>query len=220
MIKMSGLIEKDLRLLFQRKQTLAIFLGIAVVLGFAEGGIFIIGYLSFLCMVLMISTINYDEFDNGYAFLLTLPITRKTYVIEKYILCSISNVISWLVAVILSVIINQIQTGGTDNMENLFVAACILPTPFVMMTIMIPVQLKFGAEKSRVVMFLTFGVIAVIIYGTKRLMDSMGVDVSGITEQLDNIPAGIVIAAIILITIIAIAISYAISVKIMENKKI
>ena len=105
-------------------------------------------------------------------------------------------------------------------MENLFVAACILPTPFVMMTIMIPVQLKFGAEKSRVVMFLTFGVIAVIIYGTKRLMDSMGVDVSGITEQLDNIPAGIVIAAIILITIIAIAISYAISVKIMENKKI
>ena len=36
------------------------------------------------------SSISYDEFDNGNAFLFSLPITRKDYVLEKYIFGSVS----------------------------------------------------------------------------------------------------------------------------------
>ena len=36
--------------------------------------------------IFAITTISYDEFDNGLAFLMTLPVTRKQYVAEKYLL--------------------------------------------------------------------------------------------------------------------------------------
>lgn len=43
---MAGLLEKDVRLIMQRKQMLLLFVVIAVVLGFSQDGTFILGYLS------------------------------------------------------------------------------------------------------------------------------------------------------------------------------
>lgn len=47
---MAGLLEKDVRLIMQRKQILLLFVVIAVVLGFSQDGTFILGYLSFCCI--------------------------------------------------------------------------------------------------------------------------------------------------------------------------
>ena len=77
---MAGLLEKDVRLIMQRKQILLLFVVIAVVLGFSQDGTFILGYLSFCASIVMVSTISYDELDHGYEFLMTLPITAKIYV--------------------------------------------------------------------------------------------------------------------------------------------
>ena len=82
---MAGLLEKDIRLIMQRKQMLLLFVVIAVVLGFSQDGTFILGYLSFCAAIVMVSTISYDELDHGYEFLMTLPITAKIYVKEKYL---------------------------------------------------------------------------------------------------------------------------------------
>lgn len=69
---MAGLLEKDIRLIMQRKQMLLLFVVIAVVLGFSQDGTFILGYLSFCAAIVMVSTISYDELDHGYEFLMTL----------------------------------------------------------------------------------------------------------------------------------------------------
>ncbi|MGN0367798.1 MAG: ABC-2 transporter permease, partial [Wujia sp.] len=79
---MAGLIEKDIRILLRRKQALFLFFALAVVLGYTQGGTFILGYLPLLIMLLAMGTIAYDELDNGYTFLFTLPIDVKTYVRE------------------------------------------------------------------------------------------------------------------------------------------
>ena len=46
---------------------------------------FVIMYANIIFMMFGLSTISYDAFDNGEAFLFTLPITKKLYVKEKYV---------------------------------------------------------------------------------------------------------------------------------------
>ena len=46
---------------------------------------FVIMYANIIFMMFGLSTISYDAFDNGEAFLFTLPITKKLYVQEKYV---------------------------------------------------------------------------------------------------------------------------------------
>ena len=61
---MAGLLEKDIRLLLQRKQAIVMFLVIAVVLGFSTEGTFIVAYTAFCLIMVAVGTVSYDEFDN------------------------------------------------------------------------------------------------------------------------------------------------------------
>ena len=83
--------RKDLCLLLQRSRAMIIMVGVGVIIGFSTDGGFLIGYLTMISAILSIGTISYDEFDNGYPFLLTLPVTRKSYVMAKYLFCLASN---------------------------------------------------------------------------------------------------------------------------------
>ena len=81
---MLGMMQKDLCLLLQRSRAMITIVGVGILIGFSTDGSFMTGYLSMISAILAIGTISYDEFDNGYPFLMTLPITRKGYVLAKY----------------------------------------------------------------------------------------------------------------------------------------
>ena len=98
---MAGLLVKDMRLILRNKPYVVLFIILTVMLGFSQEGTFILGYFPYAMMILIINTIGYDEMDNGYQFLMTLPINAKTYVREKYILSLAGAVFSWLIAAIL-----------------------------------------------------------------------------------------------------------------------
>ena len=49
---MAGLIEKDIRILLQRKQVIVLFMVIAIILGFSMGGTFVVGYTTFCILIL------------------------------------------------------------------------------------------------------------------------------------------------------------------------
>ena len=82
---MKGLIIKDFKLLMMQKSFFVTLTIVAIFFGITTDSIFVIGFLTMICSMFALSTISYDEFDNGNAFLFSLPITRKGYVIEKYI---------------------------------------------------------------------------------------------------------------------------------------
>ena len=99
---MRGLLQKDFCLLLQRSKVLLVMLGVGFLMGFStEGTSFVIGYMTMLCAILAIGTISYDEFDNGYPFLLTLPITKKTYVYSKYVFCLLTNLVGWVISIVI-----------------------------------------------------------------------------------------------------------------------
>ena len=94
---MKGLFVKDIELMKQQKQFFILVIVMGVILNLAGSGSvsFAIGYFTFVTAIFAITTISYDEFDNGLAFLMTLPVTRKQYVAEKYLLGAGLTAVAW-----------------------------------------------------------------------------------------------------------------------------
>lgn len=216
---MSGLMVKDIRILLQRKQTLIVFLVIAVILSVTQDSYFIVGYLTFISVMLAISTISYDEFDNGYPFLLTLPITRKTYVIEKYVIGLLAIVTSWVLSVALCFAADSILGNPIVVKDTLIVSVSMLPVPFFFMDIMLPVQIKFGAERGRLVFVAVLGICTIVVYGGMKALKAVGIEKQELLEKVSNLPDIAVVLILLGGTVLLTWISFIISNHIMEKKE-
>lgn len=216
---MAGLFDKDLRILLQRKQAIVIFLAIAVILGFSTGGTFVVGYTTFCLLILAVSTISYDEFDNGFSFIMTLPITRQSYVVEKYILCSICGVVAWIFSVVVCICENQYKQVAVVTEDLLMEAAIMLPIVLFLMDMMIPVQIKYGSEKSRVVLIAVMGIVMIVGIGVKKAVEVLDLPLDSLFEKLQSITEVQMLVGSIIFIIVATLLSFAISVRIINNKE-
>lgn len=218
---MRGLMIKDLKLMWAQKMFYAFVLlaaaGVFVTTGNAG---FIVGYLTFMCGISVISTISYDEYDNGSVFLFALPITRKTYVREKYLFGLLSGTAAWIVSVCFY-IINELQTTSQLHIkESLLVVGADMAAVIFMLAIMLPVQFKFGAEKGRMVMIGIIGcAVAVGMLGMK-LLEQSGIVVSELLHGLESLPMGVLTGIVLLIAVAVLGISYLCSIKIMEKREL
>lgn len=216
---MTGLLDKDLRLILQRKQAIVMFLVISVILGFSMGGLFVVPYTSFCIIMIAVGTISYDEFDNGYSFLMTLPITKKTYVIEKYILCTAFGIGAWLFSVAVCIIQYQYKTGTESLSDLLMQAVIIFPLVLVLMDFMIPVQIKFGAEKSRLALIVVIGAVGVAILSVKKIVGKMDLPIDFLAEKISSVTDVQALMLLILVATIATFVSICVSLKIMNHKE-
>lgn len=216
---MAGLFDKDLRILLQRKQAILLFLAIAVVLGFSTGGTFVVGYTAICFLMLSVGTISYDEFDNGYSFLMTLPITRRTYILEKYLLSGVCGIVAWIVSVVICICESFFQKAAFVTEDFLAEAAAILPVVFLIMCMMIPVQIKYGAEKSRVVLVAVMGIAVVGGIGIKKAVELLNLPLDAVLEKMYTITDVQILVGLVVLTIAAMLLSFAISVRIMNHKE-
>lgn len=216
---MLGLIEKDMRLTFARKQTLLIFFIMAVVMGISMDGSFIIEYLTMLAAIISIGTISFDEYDNGFAFLMTLPFDRKTYVREKYLFCLMMSAAAWCIGAVLYFIGNTVRRSEVNLMEELPMLIAFIPVMYLSSAIMIPVQLKYGSEKSRIALFILFGCIAVLIFGVKPFFSGTENPITGLIQTIENLSPAIVLLTVIAVCALASCVSYMLSIRIMEKKE-
>ncbi|WP_296119062.1 ABC-2 transporter permease [uncultured Eubacterium sp.] len=148
---MRGLLEKDIRLLLHSKQTFLCVIAITIILGVTQKNTFVLGYSTFLMAALLVSTLSYDEMDHGLAFLFTLPIDRKIYVREKYLLCIGGSIIAWFIALVLYLVVMVVSNSHIVFSEELVRGVDFLPIGILYLSLLLPLQLKFGVEKSRLV---------------------------------------------------------------------
>lgn len=129
---MKGLLIKDFKLLKTQQKffLLVLFIAIAVEMFSGSSSSFLIGYLSFMAILFTLSSISYDEFDNGNAFLFSLPITRKSYVIEKYGLGLILGSSFWAFGTLI-VILKEVIANKYISIDTIVAAFSILPVIFV-----------------------------------------------------------------------------------------
>ena len=195
---MMGLLVKDLCLLKEQRQT-AVF-----DVSFFGDPSFLLGFLSFLGAIIAISTISYDEYDNGYPFLFTLPVRRRTYAAEKYVFSIFLMSVFWGVGMIVGLIKGSMGLGGIA-VEEIAAGAWMLLYVYVLIALMIPIYLKFGGEKARVVIILfVLAMVAEEESHMKRLLEQ---------SQAVLLGTGLVISVVLLL------VSYGVSVRILRKKE-
>lgn len=211
---MRGLIQKDFCLLLQRSRVLLVLIGVGVLMGFSTDGSFVIGYMTMLFAILTIGTISYDEFDNGYPFLLTLPITRKTYVIGKYIFCLLGDLIGWVISVVIFIGCTMAK-GGLPLPVQIMESLAFIPVFLLITAIMLPMQLKFGAEKSRVMIAVFGGGVFALGYIGKSFLPA-NFEIPAFLLEMSDLTAMVIF---LIFGLAALFISYLCSLHIMEHKE-
>lgn len=147
---MKGLLMKDFCLTFKNRKLIGILLCMIVFVFFLqeddmEG--FIISFVTMLSSTLVLSTISIDEFDKSVMFLMTMPIKRSTYALEKYVFSFGCSFIGCTLATLFCCVMNSGTIVKTLEMAFVFL---VITSLFQML--MIPVQLKYGGENGRMVL--------------------------------------------------------------------
>ncbi len=92
-------------------------------------------------------------------------------------------------------------------------------TAVLILSLYLPVQLKFGAEKGKIVMFLIIAAVVGLGYAVKEAALVFQVDLSGIMEQVMNAGTAQVTAALAALSALLMVISYMVSVAVMKRKQ-
>lgn len=216
---MKGLLIKDFKLIKGQKNffLMIVLIGVWMIM-FMEDFSFIIGYMAFIGGMFSLSTISYDEADNGNAFLFTLPVTRKGYVVEKYEFGLLTGGSFWLLATVI-VLIAGITKDLMPVKDMLMTAFLILPVLFLIISVTLPFQLKFGGEKGRIAIIGAAGLLFVIGIAVVRIGEIFHVDLISAFNILPAVSMAVLIAAAIGISVIILLISLRISIAIMNRKE-
>lgn len=166
---MKALFIQDFRYMLTQKSFLVLIALVGIVLALTQNDnyIFVIGYLGFMGMITGMMSVTMDDQSSGLTFLFSLPIDRRVYVREKYIFIVLMGVSFSIFATALCLLFRMFAEYKAPLDEIL---ATSLGTLFVMLLFvcfMLPLQLKFGAERARLASFIAIGLFfaAVIVAG-------------------------------------------------------
>ena len=220
---MRGLIYKDICLLAKQKKLAIIYVFVAVMLSFSMDATFIVSYFSMIGALLVLTTLSYDAFDNGYPFLMSLPVDAKTYTFAKYAFSFMGLAAFWIVAMVVELITLVARGISFDFWDMISMNLALFPAFLLIIALMIPVSLKFGTEKCRIVLVVIAGVVVLIaILGkkiTEYLVKNTNFDLAGLLLKLQGLSKGTVVITALIASILLLLLSMLISTKIMQKKE-
>lgn len=218
---MKGLLIKDFKLMLNQKN---FFILIVLILGATACFLdfdyyFLIGYFMFICSLFTISTISYDEFDNGNAFLFTLPFSRSRYVEEKYCFGILAGTCSWFLSFVITTIIQMINSNNFIFSDWILSTLVMLPIMFVMLAILIPFQLKYGSENGRIAIIIFLGGGFVVCYLLANLLAQSQINYNALISFINNVDPLIILLIIFAICLAILFVSMKISKQIVLKKE-
>lgn len=153
---MKAFLMKDLRTLKNERRLWVSIIGVSVLFGVLfQNWYFMMGYIMFGLSMIARTMYQYDVADQGIVYLMTLPITRKEYVKEKYLLSLMSICIGGILSMILTKIGMLFTPDQADSNQEIFSAFLgILAVALVLQAIIFPVELKYDVSKSRIIILL------------------------------------------------------------------
>lgn len=217
---MKGLFVKDLRLMLIQKRFFLMIIVFSLFFVISDyGASFIISYMTFLGSLFSISSMSYDEFNNGLAFLMTLPILRQDYVQEKYLFALFTSMISWLFSLLLAFLYQWIMKQTCLSFEDLMGAVTIYGIWLLIVSLMIPIQLKYGSEKGRIAQILICGMLFMGVVLIIKFAKYIPIDFSNFILFVSQLSMPMVLFIVFVFVVLMMWISYRISVKIMLKKE-
>ena len=150
---MKGMIKKDFLMIANNKKALLVALLLYVVYTFMFD-VDMSFFLPIMGMITCISTISYDDYNNWHTYASSLPQGRENVVRSKYIVAIIMILATAVFSLICTYFIKMIKpdiiTG--NNFEIIFGAIMGVA---IIMSIMYPITINFGAGKGRLAIIIT-----------------------------------------------------------------
>lgn len=222
---MKGLLIKDFKLIFSNARMLIalVFIAFFMVISSdtAESCSSAIAFLTVISFMFVLTTISYDDFDHGLSFLLTLPINRKTYVREKYCFGLLCGLAGWIFALVICLAFSSFQ--GTAILKTDFILSGMMNYIVLvfMLALTVPVQIKFGGDNGKIFIFILIGILFVIGFAISAIAKNLNIDIQGIAAGLlTSLNSTALTLSVILLALISLAVSYLISLKIMNHKQL
>lgn len=221
---MSGLILKDIRLLSKQKKLAVLYVIVAVMLSFSMDTTFLVAYFSMIGALLVITTLSYDSFDNGYPFLMTLPVEPKTYAYAKYAFSFLGLLAFWAASVVLQFITLSIRKISFEFWDTILSDLIFFPVFLLIIALMIPISLKFGSEKARIVILIIGAACFAIGYFAKSIMeklvtDDMKIGLGKLITKLQTLPQNSIVFVCLGASLLILLISMMISAHVIKNKE-
>ncbi|MGN1166422.1 MAG: ABC-2 transporter permease [Lachnospiraceae bacterium] len=215
---MKAMLIKDLKLMKNLKHFFLLILVIGVACSVVYNSpSFVIAYMTVIFSSMAVSTISYDNYENGAAFFFTLPVSRKGYVREKYVLSMILVVVSLIAASLLSVV-TGIARKTPINMDFLVTVLVTFLFAVLAVSYMMPIHLKYRADKSKLVIMLGIGIFILIAFFVVRFL-TLWVDIEEYSDYMIRNKLPMVIIGMFVLAAVFLTISYNISIRIMEKKE-
>ena len=222
---MKGLLIKDFKLVFQSSFRFLILFVVAMLFLATNKDTnwlvpYIVSYTTMIAFIFGLTSFSYDDFENGTQFLLTLPITRKTYVREKYVFCMGLCLIGGLFSLLLLTCAFTIR--GMELPAMGFLLQNTLGNflgSMVLLSLAIPFQIKFGATGKNIV-YMVMCVIIILLVSFAQSLKGVFANADTLLENISNMDERPLWVILCLIAIMLLAISYGISVRILKKKEL
>lgn len=215
---MRGLLAKDFCILKGQKNFFICILLLTVFLSLRSSDYFAVTYLTFLGGFLVISSISYDDNGNGVSFLMTLPVSRRLYVREKYVFSFLTTLFGWLAGVLITSVISLIQ-GAAPRWDDLLFHLVWVFAYMMFISIILPPTFKYGVEKGRMALLAIIVVLLAGIYAIAKALKSMGIDIDAMVEELSGFGTFALVAGVGVLAFVMALISYQVSGRIMQKKE-
>lgn len=209
---MSGLLLKDFYTIgHNAKQMMLILLIWAFCfLPGRDGSTYII-ICGSLCGMMTATTFTFDDNCHWEKYAMILPISKKTYVLEKYVLHIIFSLLGIAVSTVVSVVANRVR--GVAFEDPVWLVGLVgFGVSMAVGCVFLPLLLKYGSEKARIILLGTVIFPVILFFLLEYLMDQTGIISANQIETFLkwSLPPGFVVLLII---------SVLISLKIFEKKE-
>lgn len=173
---------------------------------------FLLMLMGIITYVIAYQTIAYEEMHKVNYLISYLPVTKKEYVISRYIFSILSVVIACIAFTVIYFICAKFNLSSIANIDYKINLSLGIVSSITLISILNPVIFHFGVEKGRLAMMFLFGFLV--------MLPSMVKDIDLISEVISKISSLNVDFLVILYTVAVLFISYLISKNIYERKEI
>lgn len=217
---MKGLLIKDFKLLKNQRSFLGIVLALCLVFLFrGRAPEAVISYATAMIAILATTTVSYDEMDHGMNFIFTFPVSRKYYVLEKYLFGILLVAAVCVMGIAASLAVSAIRPVSYDMQECMSGVLGGLLSSCLLLAVMLPIQLKYGSEKTRLAVFVLVGGIVLVAYMAKQMAEVLSLDFSWVITRIQQFGLAEIIVGIVGLAAVILGISYLISSSVMMKKQ-
>jgi len=216
---MKGLILKDFYNLKKYGRQITIILGVFLIFGIMmKSSLYICFMIMLYGTMTIITAMSYDEKAGFDKFALSMPIKREDLVKSKYAVWLIIMFSALLVSFVTGLVIN-LFVGG-NYIEMIISMLAVESVYIILFSIVIPIFFKFGVEKGRMYMMAVFIIPSILGAVAAGVINKAGISINEnqINQIIEN-DMYLIIAGAVIFVILAVYVSFRVSVRIILKKE-